>query len=142
MIQSIFSTIKKWIVSKCVKYVIIRCFCVEKVRIEALKRKIFNLNENNENHKVYPSACASTIKMCVWNVGGLKSRGMDKICDPLFIRSIGKYDLVFLVETHLGYNSQLKTIGPFLYHPVCRTVSKSNQRYFGGLAIFMIMSWK
>jgi hypothetical protein len=73
--------------------------------------------------------------MCVWNVGGLKSRGMDKTCDPLFIRSIGKYDLVFLVETHLGYNSQLKTIGPFLYHPVCRTVSKSNLRYFGGLAI-------
>jgi hypothetical protein len=30
---------------------------VEKVRIEALKGKIFNFNENNENHKVYPSAC-------------------------------------------------------------------------------------
>jgi hypothetical protein len=26
-------------------------------KIEALKGKIFNLNENNENHKVYPSAC-------------------------------------------------------------------------------------
>jgi hypothetical protein len=24
---------------------------------EVLKGKIFNLNENNENHKVYPSAC-------------------------------------------------------------------------------------
>jgi hypothetical protein len=33
------------------------------VKIEALKRKIFNFNENNENHKVYPSACGS----CVWN---------------------------------------------------------------------------
>lgn len=78
---------------------------------------------------------ASTINMCVWKVGGLKTRGMDKTCDPLFIGSIGKYDLVFLVETHLGYNSQLKIIGPFLHHPVCRTVSKSNLRYFGGLAI-------
>jgi hypothetical protein len=29
----------------------------EKVRIEALKGKIFNFNENNENHRVYPSAC-------------------------------------------------------------------------------------
>jgi hypothetical protein len=26
-------------------------------KIEALKGKIFNFNENNENHKVYPSAC-------------------------------------------------------------------------------------
>jgi hypothetical protein len=32
-------------------------FCVEKVKIEALKGKIFNFNENNENPKVYPSAC-------------------------------------------------------------------------------------
>jgi hypothetical protein len=30
---------------------------LEKVKIEALKGKIFNFNENNENHKVYPSAC-------------------------------------------------------------------------------------
>ena len=41
----------------CVKYVKIRWFCVEKVRIEALKGKIFNFNENKENHRVYPSAC-------------------------------------------------------------------------------------
>jgi hypothetical protein len=26
-------------------------------KIETLKGKIFNSNENNENHKVYPSAC-------------------------------------------------------------------------------------
>ena len=32
-------------------------FCVEKVKIDTLKGKIFNFNENNENHKVYPSAC-------------------------------------------------------------------------------------
>ena len=38
-------------------HVKIRWFCVEKVRIEALNGKIFNFNENNENHKVYPSAC-------------------------------------------------------------------------------------
>jgi hypothetical protein len=36
---------KKWVVSKCVKYVKIRWFCIEKVRIEALKGKIFNINE-------------------------------------------------------------------------------------------------
>jgi hypothetical protein len=32
-------------------------FPLEKVKIEALKGKIFNFHENNENHKVYPSAC-------------------------------------------------------------------------------------
>ena len=36
---------------------VIESFCTEKVRIEALKGKIFNFNENNENHRVYPSAC-------------------------------------------------------------------------------------
>ena len=44
-------------VSKFVKYFKIRWFFVEKVKIEALKGKMFNFNENNENHKVYTSAC-------------------------------------------------------------------------------------
>ena len=56
---------KKWVVSKFVKYFKIRWFCVEKVKIEALKGKIFNFNENNENHKVYPSACGSGV---TWNL--------------------------------------------------------------------------
>jgi hypothetical protein len=34
-------------------YVILR----REIRIEALKGKIFNFNENNENHRVYPGAC-------------------------------------------------------------------------------------
>ena len=48
-----FSTI----ISKFVKYFKIKWFCVEKVKIEALKGKIFNVNEKNENNKVYPSVC-------------------------------------------------------------------------------------
>ena len=65
LIQPIFSinTKKKWVVSKCVKYVKIRRFCVEKVRIEALKGKIFNFNENKENHRVYPSAYENNNKV-------------------------------------------------------------------------------
>jgi hypothetical protein len=39
----------------------IRWFCVEKVNIEALKGKLFNFNENNENHKVYPSAFSHAV---------------------------------------------------------------------------------
>jgi hypothetical protein len=46
------------------KYFKMRWFCVEKVKIEALKGKIFNFNENNEIHKVYPSACGCTVKAC------------------------------------------------------------------------------
>lgn len=84
----------------------------------------------------------STLKMCFWNVGGLKSRGNDKTSDPLFIKSIERYDLAFLAETHLGHDSQVTTIGSFLYHPVCRAVTKSNNRYFGGIAILRKPSLK
>jgi hypothetical protein len=43
---------------------------------------------------------------------------MDKTNDPKFFKSIEKYDLVFLAETHLGYNSTIKNIDPFHYHPI------------------------
>jgi hypothetical protein len=53
------------------------------------------------------------------------------------MQSIEKYDLVFLAETHVGYDSGIKHIhvGQFLYHLICRPVEKANNRYFGGLAI-------
>ena len=71
---------------------------------------------------------SSFVKMCFWNIGGLKSKGMDKTKDILFIQSIEKYDLVFLAETHVGYDSGIKHIGEFLYHPICRPVEKANNR--------------
>ena len=77
----------------------------------------------------------SNVKMCFWNIGGLKSRGTDKTMDPLFLKAIEGNDLVFLAETHVGYNANIRNIGPFLYHPICRPVEKSNNRFFGGLAI-------
>jgi hypothetical protein len=62
--------ISTWVVSKFVKYVKIRWFCVEKVRIEALKGKIFNFNENNENHKLYCSRCLrEQVKLLQWRKG-------------------------------------------------------------------------
>jgi hypothetical protein len=66
----------------------------------------------------------SFLKMCFWNIGGLKSKGMDKTKDILFMQSIEKYDLVFLAETHVGYDSGIKHIhvGKFLYHLKCRPV--------------------
>jgi hypothetical protein len=62
-------------------------------------------------------------------------KGINKTCDPLFLNSIEKYDICFLLETHVGYNSPIKNIGPFLYHPICRPITQANNRYFGGLAI-------
>ena len=73
--------------------------------------------------------------MCFWNIGGLKSKGVDKTKDILFMQSIEKYDLVFLAETHVGYDSGIKHMVQFLYHPICRPVETANNRYFGGLAI-------
>jgi len=48
-----------------------RWFCAEKVRIEALKGKIFNFNENNENHRVYPSACGWEVIVLFVDIGGV-----------------------------------------------------------------------
>ena len=62
--------------------------------------------------------------MCFWNIGGLKSKGMDKTKDILFMQSIEKYDLVFLAETHVGYDSGIKHIGQFSYHPIVDLLRK------------------
>ena len=51
------------------------------------------------------------------------------------MKEIEKHDLVFLAETHLGYNTDIQKIGSFHYHPICRPQSKHNKRHFGGLAI-------
>lgn len=77
----------------------------------------------------------SSIKMCFWNIGGLKTRHYDKTTDPLFLKEINKYDIVFLDETHIGDGNNIQNIGPFNCHFICRNVSKRNNRFFGGLAI-------
>ena len=76
-----------------------------------------------------------SIKMCIWNLGGLKSKLNDKTVDPLFLNEIKEYDLVFLAETHIGDNANIQKLGPFDCHFICRKVSKRNNRHFGGLAI-------
>ena len=43
---------------------------------------------------------------------------------------------MFLVETHIGYNSKMHSIGNFHYHYICRNVSNNN-RHFGGIAIII-----
>jgi hypothetical protein len=57
---------KKWLVSRCIKYVKIRWFCVEKVRIEALSGKIFNFNEITKI-----TECTRVPVSRTWNFGTL-----------------------------------------------------------------------
>ena len=41
----------------------------------------------------------STLKMGLWNVGGLISKQFNKTTDPKFLRKNYNFDLLFLVET-------------------------------------------
>jgi hypothetical protein len=48
---------------------------------------------------------------------------------------INKYDIVFLAETHIGYESNIHRVGTFYVYQICRPICRPNNRYFGGLAI-------
>lgn len=78
---------------------------------------------------------SSFISICFWNVGGLVSKSYNKLKDVSFIQEIMPYDLVFLSETHIGYDKSVNLEG-FQYIPLCRSLSKNN-RYYGGLAILI-----
>jgi hypothetical protein len=61
---------------------------------------------------------------------------MNKAEDSIFLKNIEPYDIMFLVETHIGYNSKIHNIGNFHYHSICRNVSNNN-RHVGGIAILI-----
>ena len=84
-----------------------------------------------------PTNHISSIRMGLWNVGGILSKHYIKAEDLLFLRQIEKFDILFLVETHVGHNSPINSIGHFYYHAICRPMSKHNNRHFGGIAILI-----
>ena len=49
----------------------------------------------------------SSIKCACWNIGGLVSKGMNKLDDKEFIAKISHNDINFLVETHIGPDTKL-----------------------------------
>ncbi|CAG2248789.1 unnamed protein product [Mytilus edulis] len=67
--------------------------------------------------------------------GGLISENHDKTTDPSFLAEFKNDDLIFLTETHAGYDSCI-SFENFQYYPFCRSKSKNN-RYFGGLGILI-----
>jgi hypothetical protein len=76
-----------------------------------------------------PKSSNSSIKFGFWNIGGLCTRGMNKAEDSIFLNNIEPYDIMFLVETHIGYNSKIHNIGNFHYHSICRNVSNNNKQF-------------
>ena len=62
--------------------------------------------------------------------------------NPEFLRKIDNFDLLFLVETHLGPDHNISNIGSYYCNLICRPKKKANNRYFGGLAILCKQSIK
>lgn len=84
----------------------------------------------------------SSIKMGFWNVGGLLSKSHNKMIDSTFLKHIEKFDIIFLAETHIGYDKKVHKIGNYYCHFICRTASKHNNRTFGGLAMLCKSEFK
>jgi hypothetical protein len=51
--------------------------------------------------------------MCFLNIGGLKNKEGSKLEDLFFINKINKFDIVFLAEIHIGYESNIHRVGTF-----------------------------
>ncbi|MEW8547927.1 MAG: reverse transcriptase family protein [Candidatus Thiodiazotropha sp.] len=81
------------------------------------------------NHSTCINQNSTELKFCCWNIGGIH----DKLEDDLFLSEIKQYDVVLLVETHIGYD-KIVSVDGFHYFPVCRAKS-ANGRYYGGLAV-------
>lgn len=80
------------------------------------------------------------IIFCFWNVGGITQHGVNKMEDDMFLSEVIKHDIILLAETHIGYETP-PTLEGYNYFPVCRPIS-GNNRYFGGLALFIRKSIK
>ena len=70
-----------------------------------------------------------------WNIEGIyeKVNGITrcKMYDETFIRTVQKFDIICIQETHVSETQPLPEIKDFYVIPHCRKVS-SNNRYFGG----------
>ena len=79
---------------------------------------------------------SSFVSICSWNVGGLFSKTLNKVNDSDFCKELLSYDIVFLSETHTGYETRISLDGFNIFQYTCRPIS-SNNGYYGGLAILI-----
>ena len=83
----------------------------------------------------YSRKSSSFISICSWNVGGIISKSYNKLNDSNFIKELSSYDIVFLSETHTGFDTRIDIEG-FQHVQICRPIS-TNNRYYGGLALLI-----
>jgi hypothetical protein len=86
------------------------------------KKKEPPKNKKNTHTIVAPLHSSTSLKMCFLNVGGLKNKEDSKLEDLFFINKINKYDIVFLAETHIGYESNIHRVGTFYFYQICRPI--------------------
>ena len=75
-----------------------------------------------------------TLKICYWNVEGLKlSDCCPKLEDEDFLNMVKCHDLIFLAETHCDKDQTIMIDG-YSSFKICRPKDKKINRNFGGLA--------
>ena len=83
----------------------------------------------------YSGNTTSFISICSWNVGGLVSKSFNKLNDANFRKELTSYDIIFLSESHTGFETHIDLEG-FQHFQICRPMSRNN-RYYGGLALLI-----
>ena len=87
-----------------------------------------------------------TLSVGAWNIPGLyeKVNGV-KLCkldEDIFKRTLRKFDIFCLQETHIASKENIDSLNKDFYmKPQCRSKS-GNNRYFGGLLLFIRKSIK
>ena len=67
--------------------------------------------------------------------GGLFSKTINKLKYTSFLTELLHHDIIFLSETHTGYDTSISLDG-FQHFPIRSPIS-SNNRYYGGLALLI-----
>ena len=75
-----------------------------------------------------------------WNIEGIYERvngiNVCKLEDETFEKTLKKFDILCLQETHLAKNESLSIPDNYVAIPHCRNISKNN-RYFGGMLLLI-----
>ena len=75
-----------------------------------------------------------------WNIEGVyenvNSVKINKLEDEIFLKTLMKFDILCLQETHLGPDEDPKVCESYVSVPHCRSKSK-NGRFFGGMLLLI-----
>ena len=75
-----------------------------------------------------------------WNIQGIYENinrvKINKLEDDLFLKTLKKFDILCLQETHIGPEDVPNVPDDYIPVPHCRSIS-SNNRYFGGMLLLI-----